>query len=74
MDYLELIFLAHLCARHARAAGTEDEVVTTLWRMAEVYRAAAAALGRAPDIGERQRNERQIAHLERFPIRRRLGF
>ena len=52
MDYLELILFAHLCARHARAIGTEDEIASTLWRMAGVYRAAAAAFGNAPDIGE----------------------
>ena len=54
MKYLELALLAHLCARHARAAvGPEDhDVATTLWRMAEVYRAAARAIGTAPNIGE----------------------
>ena len=54
MEYLQLTLLAHLCARHARAAvATEDEVAPTLWRMAKVYRAAAAALGKAPEIGTR---------------------
>jgi len=54
MEYLELALLAHLCARHARSAtSTDSEVALTLWRMAEVYRAAAAALGKAPEIGTR---------------------
>ena len=52
MEYLELVLLAHLCARHARVAGTEDEVAITLWRMAQVYRAAAGVIGSAPNIGE----------------------
>jgi hypothetical protein len=51
MDYHELVQLAHLCARNAHAAGT-DEVAHTLWEMAMEYQAQAAALGSAPNIGE----------------------
>ena len=51
MTYSELVQLAHLCARNARGAGT-DEVAATLWDMAEEYRAKAAELGTEPDIGE----------------------
>jgi hypothetical protein len=51
MNYRELVQLAHLCARNAHGAGT-DEVTSTLWVMAEEYRAPAAELGNEPDIGE----------------------
>jgi hypothetical protein len=49
--YHELVELARMCARNAHGAGTE-EVASTLWEMAEEYRAQAAALGNEPDIGE----------------------
>jgi hypothetical protein len=49
--YRELVELAHICAGNAHAAST-DEVARALWKMAEEYRAKAAALGSAPDIGE----------------------
>jgi len=48
--YNELVELALICAGNAHAVDT-DEAARTLWRMAEEYRAKAAELGGAPDIG-----------------------
>jgi hypothetical protein len=49
--YQELVELALMCARNAHGAAT-DEVATTLWQMAEEYRAQAASLGTPPEIGK----------------------
>jgi hypothetical protein len=43
--------LAQLCAGNAHRASTDD-AAKTLWQMAEEYRAQAATLGNAPEIGE----------------------
>ncbi len=54
MKHIQLVELARLCAKQARAATAKD-VATTLWRMAREYQGKAARLdgGNIPDIGEK---------------------
>jgi hypothetical protein len=51
LNYDELAELALMCAYNARIT-TSEAVADELWRMAEEYRAKAALLGNAPEIGK----------------------